>query len=138
MEIHARSVIWTAWPGSVAGMTAATASLALAGLSEPDWRWLVPYLVIGLIYGFSIGAVVGLAIGLPVVALVAAVRRRSEHWRGGGALAAAGVSGLVLAGMFGRDSGDALDLGLTIGVVAGLAAGSAWWGLGRIFEPRAA
>jgi len=128
-DVGARLFGWTVGPGCLSGVVVAV--VVAAGMSSTDDMW-DPFwatAAIASFYGAFIGAITGSMIGVPIALVTGVLRRHTDHWRGLGTALAGAVTivvGLVSVGI------------LTTPVVACLAAGSAWWGLGRIFEPQPA
>ena len=128
-DAGARLFGWTVGPGCLSGVVAAVLVAAVMSSTDDTWGPFWATAAIASFYGAVIGAITGFVIGLPVALVVGVLRRHTDHWRGLGAALAGAVTivvGLFSLGFFGTP------------VVACLAAGSAWWGLDRIFEPQPA
>ncbi|WP_206759086.1 hypothetical protein [Aeromicrobium sp. CFBP 8757] len=122
-DVYARTVSWSAWIGMVAGAGCAVPIAALMLVGGGLDASTAPFIAIAVVYGVGIGFAAGWVIGLPAALVAGLARRRTRHWRAVGTATAAGIALVVGVALVGPS-------GATLAV---LAAGCAWWGLGRVF-----
>ncbi|KQX75036.1 hypothetical protein ASD10_07470 [Aeromicrobium sp. Root472D3] len=122
-DVYARTIGWSALIGMVAGSGCAVLVAALVLVGEGLDGEVAGLVVVAALYGVGIGFAAGWVIGLPAALAAGLARRRTRHWRAVGTATAAvvaAVPGVLMTG----------PSGATLAV---LAAGCAWWGLGRVF-----
>ncbi|MCL8250891.1 hypothetical protein AERO_05785 [Aeromicrobium fastidiosum] len=122
-DVYARTIGWSALIGMVAGSGCAVLVAALVLVGGGLDASTAPFIAIAVVHGVGIGFAAGWVIGLPAALAAGLARRRTRHWRAVGTATAAGIALVV----------GVVPIGPSGVVVAVLAAGCAWWGLGRVF-----